>query len=785
VASFCPTDCVDSTAMSEATKHRFGALAQLVLAITVAGAVLAGLLLPWVGGPGIAARNATGLLQEVPEELSTEPPAGVTTVLAADGVTVLTYFYDFYRVPVTIEQIPEVMQRAIVATEDVRFYQHNGLDVQGVLRALVTNASAGSVQEGASTITQQLVKLTLQESADSEEERSAATEQSVARKLREARLALAIEEELSKDEILTRYLNIAYFGQGAYGVNAAAWVYFSKSPVDLTLPEAALLAGLVQSPAEFDPLVDIEAATVRRDLVLDRMQTAGFAPPEEIEAAKASPITIVTGADPPRGCYEARVSGFFCDFLEKHLTNTLQIPNALLKQGSLTIVSTIGVGAQAAGDAAVVNTLALEDSRAAIFTLQEPGTGKVRALSVNRIFGPNTATDARQTTVNLPTVAAAGAGSTYKIFVAAAALERQMSIFYTQTTPSPYVSTVYRDGAAPYDVQNAGRYPPTLNLEQALYMSSNTYFLALEDALGSVEEPVRMAQRMGLYSIDNVADQIIAEQRGSFTFGAEATSPLALGTAYATLAANGTRCYPTPVEQIYDRNGQALLKDDGTPYLDTSNCTPESIPPGLATTLNQVLRKDVEPGFSGQTAPGAYIPGRQIAGKTGTSQNNFSIAFVGYTPQLVGSAMVYNPTRNENVGGFGGGKGAEIWRNAMQPILASMPVGVFPEADPAYVNGNTTVLRVNCVGNSPGACQAELTAQGFNPVVRTIAGPAPAGVVISISPASGGRVAAGQNVTVDVSDGSVAPQPAPAPAPVDPGPPPPGWPPGFPWPPGT
>ncbi|MBA3339713.1 MAG: transglycosylase domain-containing protein [Geodermatophilaceae bacterium] len=754
--------------MSESTKHRLGAAGQLVLAILLSGGVLAGLLLPWVGGPGIAARNATQLLDQVPEELSNEPPAGITTVLASDGVTPLTYFYDFYRVPATIDEIPEVMQRAIVATEDVRFYQHNGLDVQGVLRALLTNFAAGSVQEGASTITQQLVKLTLQESANTDEERRAATEQSVARKLREARLALAIEEQLSKDEILTRYLNIAYFGEGAYGIKAAAQIYFSKAPLDLTLPEAAMLAGLVQSPTDFDPVTDLEAATTRRDLVLERMQTAGFISAADAAAATATPITLTLGTAPARGCYEATFGAFFCDYLEKYLTGTLEIPADLLRQGSLTIVSTIDVNAQASGDRAVLNTLAMNDSRAGIFDLQEAGTGKVRALSVNRIFG----TQPGETTVNLPTVAAAGSGSTYKVFTAAAALERQFSIFYTQTTSDPYVSRVYRDGSAAYDVGNGGHYPPTLNLERALYMSSNTYFLSLEDALGSVEEPVRMAQRMGLYSIEPVAEQIIAENRGSFTFGPEATSPLALGTAYATLAANGTRCYPTPVEQIYDRNGAPLLKDDGTPYVNTSNCTPNSIPPGLASTMNDILRKDVEPGFGGQTGANAYIPGRQIAGKTGTSQNNFSVAFVGYTPSLVGSVMVYNPTENENVGGFGGGKGATIWRDAMEPILASQPVQTFAPPDPAYVNGNTILLRVNCVGSSQGNCQADLRQQGFNPVVRTVSGPAPAGLVIATNPPTGSRVVAGQNITVDVSDGRQVPQP-----------PPPGLPPGFPRPP--
>lgn len=748
--------------MSDATSRRASALGQLLLAVVLAGAVLSGVILPWVGGPGIVARNATELLDQVPEELAAEPPAGISPVLASDG-QVITYFYERYRVPVTIDQIPEVMQQAIVATEDVRFYQHNGLDVQGVLRALLTNVVAGEVQEGASTITQQLVKLTLLETADTQEERSAATEESITRKLKEARLALAVEEQLSKDEILTRYLNIAYFGQGAYGIAAAAQIYFSKPVTDLTLPEAALLAGLVQSPADYDPTVELEAATQRRDTVLSRMESAGFITADERQVTTETPIALAPGVAPPNGCLNAAISGFFCDFLEKYLTNDLQIPLDQLKRGSLTIQTTLSAPAQAAGDAAVLNTLALEDSRAGIFTLQEPGTGKVRALSVNRIYGADTA-DPRQTTVNLPTVASAGSGSTYKVFTTAEALSRGSGTGLRLNAPSPYTSSVYTNGGAPYQVRNVGTYAANLDLETALYQSSNTYFLALEDYLGSIEGPVRQAQAMGLYSIDANAEQIIAENRGSFTFGAEATSPLALGTAYATLAASGTRCYPTPVEQILDRSGVPLTREDGTPYVDASNCTPESISPAVANTMNQMLVRDVAPGNPGQTGSGARIDGYDIAGKTGTSQNNFSVAFVGYTSQLVGSVMVYNPLVNEDVGGFGGGKGAEIWRNAMVPILAGQPNVPFPPADPTVINGNTVVLRANCVGGSPDSCVASLQGAGFTATARTVPGPPPAGVVIGTNPGNGARVAPGTQVTVDVSDGSQVPAPPPPPA---------------------
>ncbi len=273
--------------------------------------------------------------------------------------------------------------------------------------------------------------------------------------------------------------------------------------------------------------------------------------------------------------------------------------------------------------------------------------------------------------------------------MAAAALERGFSQYYTLTTGDPYTSRVYRDGGGAYDVRNAGRYPATLDLERALYMSSNTYFLALEDALGSVEEPVRMAERMGMNFVSPPGDTIVAENHGAFTFGPYPTSPLDLASAYNTLAANGTQCDPSPVAEILDRDGQPLKNADGELVVlgPEQRCTPEAIRPGVASVLNQILRHDVEPGRSGATGTRAYVPGHQIAGKTGTSQENYSVAFVGYTPQYTASVMVLNPKRNQDVGGFGGGKGATIWHDAMAPILAGQPMVPFPPADPHGAGG--------------------------------------------------------------------------------------------------
>src|SRR3712207_4543100 len=199
--------------MSADAPDRARVLAKLAATIVLAGALVAGMLLPFVGGTGLAARNSASLLDALPVELTDETPTGNTRVLAADG-SLITSFYRNNRTPVASDRIAPVMKQALVAIEDSRFEEHNGLDVQGTLRALATNVAAGSVREGGSTLTQQLVKQTLAQTADTAEERQEATEESVGRKLREARMALALEEEYSKDEILTRYLNLVYFGQG-------------------------------------------------------------------------------------------------------------------------------------------------------------------------------------------------------------------------------------------------------------------------------------------------------------------------------------------------------------------------------------------------------------------------------------------------------------------------------------------------------------------------------------------------------------------------------------------
>ena len=740
-------------------------LLRLALSTLLAGALLAGVLLPWVGGPALLAAESSNLLGEAPGELTDQPPAGNTTMLAANGELIIS-FYEQNRAPVTSDQIADVMKRAMVAIEDSRFYEHHGLDVQGTLRALVKNMAAGDVQEGGSTLTQQLVKQTLLQTAATPAERDAAVEQSVGRKLHEARLALALEQTYSKDEILTRYLNIVYFGQNAYGIQAAAHAFFGVDASALTLPQAALLAGLVQSPTHDNPLLTPEGATVRRNQVLTRMAAQKYITAAERDAAIAAPLGLAPSPPPRRGCVEASVGPYVCDFVQRYLIQTLHLTQAQLEHGGYTIRTTLDPELQRSGDAAVLKTLSLDDNRVATFNAVEPGTGHLLALSVNRVFGYDR-TDKRQESYNLNWAPSRGAGSTYKVFVAAAALARGYSTSYTQTTSDPYLSRVYKKDGGPYRVSNAGHYRPTLDLTTALYQSSNTYFVALEDALGSVEEPVHMAETMGLYQFGpaDLAQKTIDENRGSFTLGPDETSPLALASAYSTLAAGGTQCDVNPVTAILDAHGQPLTDAKGNLVATGDHCTPAAIPPGVANTRNQMLRKDVEPGNPGQTASRAFVPGHQIAGKTGTTQNNWSVAFVGYTPEITASVMVFDPKENRDVGGFGGGKGATVWHDAMAPILQSRGSGVFPPADPAVVNGNTKPVP-GC--STVSQCRSVLAAAGFRTATAKVDSDKKDGDLAGTSPPRGGRAVPGQLVTILVSNGSAYTEPAPEP-PAPPG----------------
>jgi len=391
-------------------------LARLVGAGIMAGVLVAFIALPMVGSAGLAARDASNNFVNMPIDISTSPPPEKTVVHTADGTTLATFF-DEYRESVRLDQVAPIMRRSIVAIEDSRFYEHGALDLKGAIRALATNAEANEVRQGGSTLTQQYVKNLLIENAKTPEEERAARAQTVGRKLHELRAALDVEQKMSKGEILQGYLNVAYFGGGAYGVQAAAKRYFSKPASKLNLQESALLSGITNSPYAFDPTIHPGAARDRRNTVLARMAQLGVVSQKAANKAAASPVRLHE-TKPSGGC-DASKAAFFCMYIRNEMINILsggkksQVAAAAqqLQRGGYTIRTTLDWQAQRAAQQALDDRVGPRASRDAAETMIEPGTGKVLAMAVSRKFGSKK--KKQQTVINLAANSAHGDSAGY------------------------------------------------------------------------------------------------------------------------------------------------------------------------------------------------------------------------------------------------------------------------------------------------------------------------------------------------------------------------------------
>ena len=417
-----------------------GALARLggfFLVAIVAGAVAAAMILPVAAATGLLTRGAVESFESLPSQLDAPDLPERSVILASDGSILATIYYQ-NRVEVPLASVAPTMRQAIVAVEDARFLDHPGIDLRGTMRAIVANASSSAGQQGGSTITQQYVKNLLIASASNQEELEAARARTPSRKLREIRYALALERRYSKDQILERYLNIVYFGAGAYGVEAASRRYFSKPAANLDLIESATLAGIIQQPTAFDPTRNPELAEQRRNLVLGEMAEAGFITP--IAASAASRVSVESILDPsiqPNGCTSS-YAPCFCDFVirmikaDQAFGETLVEREALLRRGGLTIRTTLDPDIQGAAMKSVTSYIPSKDpsQRAAAITLVEPGTGNVIAMAQNRDWGLK---GRGKTTYNYNVDQEFGgtigmqAGSTFKVFTLAAALEQDFS----------------------------------------------------------------------------------------------------------------------------------------------------------------------------------------------------------------------------------------------------------------------------------------------------------------------------------------------------------------------
>ncbi len=528
----------------------------------LAGLILAAMLVPATAFAGVTVSRLTRAIIDLPADLADNPAAQTTHVLSSDRKK-MAYFYRENRQDVPLSKISPTMQQAILAIEDNRFYSHGALDLQGTVRALINNATGGRTQ-GGSSITQQLVKLTLVQQARTQEEIAAATDPSVARKIRELKLATQYEKTHSKDEILERYLNIAYYGDGAYGIDAAARHWFSTSAAALTTKQAALLAGVVKNPSYYDPKRSPELATQRRNTVLAVMADQGKISPADAQRLMAEPLGLKITAF-AAGCASASHNGAFaCDYVRRFLLQepalgqTVAERAAVLERGGLTIESTIDPLMQRAIHAAVTSTVAPTDRAIGAQALIEPGTGKVRGVAQSRPMGRDR--DAGQSYINFAVPTAFGdsagfqAGSTFKLFTTAAALKKGIKVRKTYTAPKNLTipGRTFRTCTGgvivnPWPVTNS-TVSGKMNMYKGLRKSVNTYYAQLERDTGLCNV-VQTAQSMGIVVPDR-------DQVGPFTLGVTDVSPLTMAAAYAVPASGGIYCKPQPVDRILDMRGR-------------------------------------------------------------------------------------------------------------------------------------------------------------------------------------------------------------------------------------
>jgi len=737
-------------------------LGVMLLVAAVLGVVVSGLAIPFAGVLGFSARNVSESVDDLPQELETEQLPQRTELKDASGKTIAT-LYDQNRVNVPLRQISRTMVEAIVAIEDYRFYQHGALDLKGTLRALFTNQAAGGVTQGGSSITQQLVKLTLLNQADTDEERKAATAETYGRKLRELRYAIALEKRHSKDWILERYLNTAYFGDGAYGVQAAAQHFFSVNAKDLDLRQSALLAGLVQSPEAYNPTRNKAQAMVRRNVVLDRMAQLSVISQKEADKAKDRKLGLKV-QEQPNGCVNSEAQ-FFCDYAVRWLMTdpalgaTEEERRRLIFNGGLTIKTTVDLRYQKAANDSVSSHVYKDDLAIGGLALVEPGTGNVKGLAQSRPMGKRKGETFLNYTVPTRYGDAAGfqPGSTFKAFVLAAAINQDIPLTQRFPAPNPgrFPLNEFETCDGPYQSaevwmpKNSTSSSSAPNLYEGTQRSVNTFFVNLEKATG-ICEPWKLAREMGITELTK--DNIVP----SFTLGVAGVSPLEMAEAYATFAAEGLHCDARPVTEIADAQGNVLKKYP-------KSCTQVLASP-VANAVNDVLRGVVAPGGFAW----AQYPGQPAAGKTGTTNGNNSVWFVGYTPNLAGAAMVAGVNREghpesldyKSVGGrtlyasSGSTTAGPIWGDAFKVIAQWLD-------DVDFVRPSTTDIRGLLItvpavsGKTYDDAKAELEGLGFNVVNGgTVDSAVGAGLVAWSAPGAGARLASGDTVTLYVSDGT-------------------------------
>lgn len=673
----------------------FKHLGVMVAISAVMGLLVAGLVIPMAASLGYSANVVTKAVQQFPDQADEIPLPQSSKVLAKNGKLIAT-FYDENRVNVGLDQISPIMQQSLVAIEDYRFYEHGALDLKGTLRAFIKNQTSDGGTQGGSSITQQLAKMTALAQAQTPSQRKAATADTYQRKVLELREAIAFEQKHTKDWILERYLNIAYFGDGAYGIQAAAKHYFSIDASELNAKQSALLAGLVKNPSGYSPTRFPDRAQARRDVVLSRMGQLNVISPQEATELQQKDLGLKV-APSGNGCLASQSGPFFCDYVRRYLLDdpalgaTVADRERLLDQGGLTIKTTMDPRFQRAADSAARGAVDPTDQAIGALAMVQPGTGNVLGLGQSRPMGRDKKKGQTFLDYAVPTKYGDSngfqAGSTFKLFVIAAALEQDMSPYTSISSPAQVHLRMnefmlcndkpYSDYST-WDPRNSTS-SGVMNMYSGTQLSVNTFFAQLEQRTG-ICAPYRLAKEMGVDLADPQHEMV-----PSFTLGVADVSPLEMANAYATFAARGLACEARPVTQI--------LNPDGSVFKDYPKQCSQVMEDTTADRVNDILRGVMAPGGFGSS----LNINKQSAGKTGTTQGNVAVWFNGYTPAVATAAMIAGANSNgypmslngQRVGGsyIGTAHGSTVagpmWASAMREVQDLLPAETFTA--PEYV----------------------------------------------------------------------------------------------------
>jgi membrane peptidoglycan carboxypeptidase len=753
----------------------FANATSLLICGLLAGVVVAAAAFPAVAMSGLAAKTGSQSFAALPSELKAATAPQITRIFASDGKTQIAVMYDEFRSDVPLKDISVNMQHAIVAAEDHDFYHHKGVDLKGVARAFVNNNS-GKSQQGASTLTMQVVRMTLAYSATNPQEVVDATQDTPKRKINEMKYALQIEKEESKDQILERYLNIAPFGNSAYGVYAASKVYFNTTPNKLTVAQAALLASFVKAPTAFNPTTasGYPQALARRNYVVNDMKNLGYVTAAQAAAAQKVKIGR-TVQRVGNGCVSVAKNnwGFFCDYFyrwwlsQETFGATTYDRERRLKSGGYRIVTSMDIKAQNSARKRINQEISNGNKNALLLAGVEPGTGRVRVLAANRNYKLD---DKHNGTSSDPAKAAKGkkgtypnttnpiltgggdingyqAGSTFKMFTMVAALEKGLPLATTinaqKVAHTHYVVGYNSSAACPgthdYCPGNAGESEAGVyNMWTGFGSSVNTFFVPLEEQVGA-QNVVDVAKRFGIQfraaQDAKYASPGYANQWGAFTLGVSASTPLDKANAYATLAGDGMYCQPTPVQEIKTQSGEKI--DVGNPHCTraTSSDVARAALDAARCPVGDYSQLSSCGGHS--TAPGAhYAVNHPIYGKTGTTDGSKTAALIIGSTSLTIAGYLVNPDyANHHDEMEHGIVNPAVW-NTMADYLRGNPQIQFkkPGSDKISIGEQRSIPDVKC--DSAGSAKAQIEGAGFQVSVSgdQIASDCPAGTVAATSP---------------------------------------------------